>query len=50
MFRWRRADDGDLRLSVVEAEPDDLPYAETWVRNTWDRIGDLPQPGVPKAA
>jgi TRAP-type C4-dicarboxylate transport system substrate-binding protein len=38
VYRVRKLANGDLRLSVLRAKPEELPYARAWAANVWRRI------------
>jgi TRAP-type C4-dicarboxylate transport system substrate-binding protein len=38
VYRVRKLANGDLKLSVLRAEPEELPYARAWSANVWRRI------------
>jgi TRAP-type C4-dicarboxylate transport system substrate-binding protein len=40
VYRWKKAANGDLTLTVLSTAPGDLEYVRAWTAGGWQRIGD----------
>jgi TRAP-type C4-dicarboxylate transport system substrate-binding protein len=40
VYRWKKAPNGDLSFTVLDAADGDLSYARAWTSGGWQRVGD----------